>query len=321
VSIVVLIVILSLSMNRAAIQKALFPPKPLPATVAFGILPKFDLNFGNKPTGSITYTLQTVSDELPILPTTAKVFAMGQNKASFSTPDVIKEKAGNLNFATEPEISGTKMKFTDQKGRTLTADVISGNMKLITTYLNDPDILTTRPDSVEQVKKQATDFFETAGLNPFNYPENKIEIKYYRLDGGSLNETSSLSNANLVGINYQMGDIDKIPVYTVDTGRNSVFALASQKNLVEATFEPLNVDKGLFATYPLKDISLAYEELKTGNAVFNKPNNGSGLIVSSVSLGYLANPSASYLIPVYVFDLGNPLLAFVPAVDASWIQH
>ena len=303
------------------IGSALFPAKPLPATIAFGILPKFDLNFGYRPTGNILYNLQTVSGDLPNFPTTAKVFAISQNKASFSAPETIKQKANNLDFNIEPEIVGSKMTFTDQNGRTLTADVITGDMELTTVYLNNPDILTTRPDSVERAKEIAQTFLSTVGLNTLNYPEDKVEVKYYRMEGGNLTETSSLSSSNLIKVNYVMGDLDKMPVYSVGADNNSVYALVSGRNVVEAKYQPLNVNKGLFATYPLKSVTGAYEELKSGNAVFNKQLEGNAFTVSSVSLGYVAVSGTSYLIPVYVFDMGNGLLAFVPAVDNNWIQR
>src|SRR3990167_1524503 len=89
--IVGLILIIVFYLNRSMIGSALFPAKPLPATIAFGILPKFDLNFGYRPTGNILYNLQTVSGDLPNFPTTAKVFAISQNKASFSAPETIKQ--------------------------------------------------------------------------------------------------------------------------------------------------------------------------------------------------------------------------------------
>lgn len=315
------IIIIVLYMSRVAIQSALFPPKPLPPTVAFGVLPKFNTGAGYKPAGNITYDLQTVSGGLPEMPTTANVFAANTNKISFSSSDLITAKAKNLGFEEEPQTTGGKMIFVDRNNRTLTVDILNGDLTLTTSYLNDPDILTSRPNNVERAKELARNFMDVAGINTIDYPPGNAQIKYYRLDGGNLTDANSLSNANLVGTNYVFADLDKIPVFTTGKNEDAVSALVSNASVVDAKYQPLNINKGLFATYPLKSVSQAYEELKAGGAIFNKQIDSSTLTVTSVSLGYVADPSAMYLVPVFVFDVGADLLVFVPAVDASWIQR
>lgn len=322
VTILGLIVIIALYMNRTAIQNAIFPPKPLPATVAFGILPKFNLESDNKPAGGITYTLQTISGGLPSLPNKAKVFAIAQNQpASFSAPKDAKRKARELGFGEEPIVSGTGMTFTDANGRTLITDVISGDMNLTSDYLNDPGVLTSRPASVEAAKSLAQTFLRSAGINFPVYPEEKVTTKFLRLDGGQLTTANSLSEANLIEFNYVMNDLDKIPVYVKDRENNLVSAIVSKDKVVEAKFQPLKIERGLFATYPLKNVETAFADLKSGNAVINKPLTSGNQTITSVDLGYVIDGSQNYLVPVYVFELGSGALAFVPAVESAWIQQ
>ena len=78
-SILAFVILLVVYLNRQAIGSTFFPPKPLPATVAFGILPKFNLEQGFKPPAGVSYELQTVTGELPALPSTAKVFKIYKN--------------------------------------------------------------------------------------------------------------------------------------------------------------------------------------------------------------------------------------------------
>ncbi len=319
-SILGLIAIMVLYMNRTMIQNAIFPPKPLPATVAFGILPKLNLDSDKKPAGGISYNLQTISGSLPHLQNKAKVFSIAQNRSSsFSAPDDARRKARELGFTQEPAISGTTMTFTDANGRTLVLDIISGDMKLSSDFLNDPDILTSRPDSVETARSLAQSFFKSAGINSPVYPDENATIKFLRLDGGQLTTSNSLSGANLVEFNYVMNDLDKIPVYSINDENNSVSAIVSKNKVVEAKFQPLKIDRGLFATYPLKNVETAFADLKSGNVVFNKPLSGDNQTITSVDLGYVVDRE-KYLVPVYVFKMASGALGFVPAVDSSWVQ-
>src|SRR3989304_10594007 len=75
----IVVLVLLISLGRV-LKNTIFPPKPLPATVAFGKLPKLDLTEGIKPQAQITYSIETISGQLPSLPNTAKVFTIASNE-------------------------------------------------------------------------------------------------------------------------------------------------------------------------------------------------------------------------------------------------
>ena len=113
---VIIILILLISLGRV-LKNTIFPPKPLPATVAFGKLPKPDLTEGIKPSAGITYKIETISGQLPTLPNTAKVFAIVANESSFGALEKTKTIVSKLGFTQEPQqISGNIYKFQDPKG-------------------------------------------------------------------------------------------------------------------------------------------------------------------------------------------------------------
>src|SRR3989344_4728878 len=78
---VVVFLIIALIIGKM-IQKSYFPPK-FAATVAFGKIPKLDLSDGIKPPSGTTYTIETITGDLPSLDETAKVFAAREAEASF----------------------------------------------------------------------------------------------------------------------------------------------------------------------------------------------------------------------------------------------
>lgn len=317
-----LILLLILYMYRGTIKSSLFPPPAPPPTVAFSKLPKFDSNIGYKAqTGN--FALQTVSGELPILPGSAKVFEIIKDKPSFGASESIKGRALNMGFTKEPaQITGSKMKFLNNSQtsqNTLTMDSLSGDLLLESDYLSNTKIVSSRPKTVEEAKAAAKSFFATAGLNLSNYPESKIETKNWRIDGGNLVESNSLSSANVVEVIYRPSDLDKLPVISAKSSESNISAIVAQNTIVFAKVKNIKIAKNRFATYPLKGVAQAYEDLKSGNAATDRNQTGNDFIVTSISLGYVQSEiENNYLMPVYLFKLDNGITTYVSAVDPRW---
>lgn len=309
--------------NRINIGRAILPQKPPPATVAFGILPKFDLSPGFKLPANVTYELQTVSGDLPVSPTSAKIFSISKSSPSFLKPQMFTEIARRLGFSDPGQVVSGVMTFIDpeDRTRTLVIDTTTGETELTSTYLNNIDILISRPESVEDAKKTAQNFFDILNLNFANYPVSKIETEYLRVDGGNLIEANSLSASNLIGVNFPMADLDGLPIKNAREGDRFVYALVWNDIVVYARLQNLMVEKNSFATYPLKGVQKAFEDLKAGKGALNQPFNGQSLVVKSVELGYLQTGNEeNYLIPVYMFNVSDGLFAYAPAVDENWTQ-
>lgn len=322
-SVVALIVILVVYLNRQQIGAAFFPPKPLPATVAFGILPKFNFDVGYKPQSGVSYELQTVTGELPALPGTAKVFGISKNVISFSSFDIAKSRAQKLGFTNTPtEIGSNKLQFVDpnDSNRILVIDALNGTTNLESDYLTNTFILAARPRSIEEAKQTAIDFFNSAGVSLSEYPADKITTRNFKVDAGTLVETSSLSTTNLIQVDFTRADLDKLPVTSAKADANPVSALVSDR-VASVKYDALPIEKNDFATYPLKGVGKAFEDLKAGRAAYNKAFSGNSLTITSVSLGYVeSDADLDYLVPVYLFNVVGGFSAYVPAVDNSWMQ-
>lgn len=317
-----LILFTILYLNRTAILNALFPPKPLPATVAFGKLPKFDLTAGFNPAKNINYSLQTVTGELPSLPNMAKVFTFSETTPSFAGPEAIKQKAVALGFNKEPiETTTCCLKFKDERsvGRFLTVNILTDDLELTSDYLSNPIYLVTRPRSVEEARDRAGDFLSRSGIAVADYLPAQIETRNLRIDGGELTTANSLSSANIIQVIFHPVALDKINFINPKENDAPISILVAENEVVAAKVEKPRVMKFKFSTYPLKTVQEAFESLKSGNAAFNKSLNVADLAVTSVSLGYLEGETGlSYLAPVYVFKFASGVYAYVPAVSSVW---
>ena len=320
----VLILILLVSLGKVT-KNAIFPPKPLPATVAFGKLPKLDLTEGIKPQAQITYSIETISGQLPSLPNTAKVFTIASNESSFGALERTKIRVSKLGFTEEPQkISGNIFQFQDPKeeDRIIAIDVTSDNFTLESNYFNSPQILSTRPGSLEAAVDLARDFFSNFDLNLEEFPQDKIQTLTFRVDAGHLTETPALSTANVIQVNFQRADLDGLNIISPQESKPPAKALVSQRKIVEAELAKLAILQNEFATYPLKETTEAFEQLKSGQGAFNKSPTNLNVPIRNVSLAYIETKNyQNYLQPVYVFKSDEGLVAYVAAVDDVWITQ
>lgn len=307
-----------------SVKNALFPKGPLPATVAFEKIPRIDLSSGFRPARSVNYTLETISGDLPTLPGMAKVFAIGRGESSFGALENIKRKADNLGFSENAvEVSPGVFEFEDPRneGRILTIDSVSENMTLETTYISDVEIISTHPESEKRAIDMARNFLADYSLNLLDYPADKVETRKLRIDGSALTETPSIANANLVEVNFMRSDLDGLAVYWAKFNEAGLSALVSKDAVVSAKVNPPKVLKHKFATYPLRAPSEAFEDLKNGQGVFNKPISSSNITIIEVTLGYVESETTSdFLQPVYIFKTADRTLGFVGAVSEKWID-
>lgn len=307
-----------------SIKKAIFPPKPLPATVAFDKLPSAELSDGYKAPGNVNFSLETISGGFSNLPTGAKVFAIGHGESSFGDLERIKIKAEEIGFRDPPvEISPGVFKFVDRENenKTLTVESLTENFTMQTDFATDPEIINIRPESDKTAIDAATRFFERYDLDLSDFPADKIETRKLRIDGGNLTETPALSNANLIEVNFHRGDMDSMPVFWARKNEAEISALVSASDVVQAKVNVIGVLKHKFATYPLKDPAKAFEELKKGAAFFNQPVTSSQVAIIDVSVGYvLGEKTKDFLQPVYLFKGADGLFGYVGAVDDIWLN-
>ncbi|OGD86915.1 hypothetical protein A2870_00310 [Candidatus Curtissbacteria bacterium RIFCSPHIGHO2_01_FULL_41_11] len=323
ISVVVLIFLMIFFGVAGSIKNALFPAPPLPATVAFGKLPRMDLSEGYKSASSTTYSLETVSGDLPVLPGGAKVFEISANVLSFGSIEDLKTKASRIGFSGQSEEIAGKVKFTDPQdsNRVLLMESVTGNFTLRSNYATDQSIITSKPQSLEDAIEKASRFLLEFGLLEIEFPAEKIKTEFIRIDGNSLTKVQSLSAANLVQVDFFRGDLDKLAVIWPRDTSALTSVLVSQLKVVSADLNLQPIKKDSFASYPLKGVSKAFEDLKAGNAAFVRPIKNSDITIVDVKLGYVeSSKNAEYLEPVYLFLGQDDQIGYVPAVSDLWLK-
>lgn len=314
------------------IWRTLFPPPPPAATLAFGKLPYPSAqNSISSPSGIINFTLETADGGLPAMPRLATVYFMPRPGPSFGSFDRMKTAAGKMNFTDVPKkVSGTAWRFVDPATplRILDIDEVSGNFHLTYNFLSDLSLFNDKNfSSQDQVVSNAKSFLSGLGLLPDDLGTKTPTVSYFRLDSGALVGTTSLSNADAVGVTFNRSDVEKIPVVSPDAKQGLVSVLYSgsndqKKKILEVRYFYTPVDLENSATYPLAQSGALFEKLKAGQAIYaslpNPPSNS--ITIRNVYLAYLdPYPPQSYLQPVLVFSDEKGFVAYVPAISSDWL--
>ncbi len=307
-----------------SIFEMIYPPNPDPALVAFGKLPEIPFAEGVQPPKNTAYKIETVTGDLKELNTSLKVFAIDTTSVpKFGDLASANDKAQKTQFALPPtSVVGDVATYVDSKNKskTITINTITGDMSQTSDYINNTDLITNQIKDEEPVKSMAQAFLATFGMNPANYPQEKITTIRYKIDGGKLTEAISGSSANLIRVDFNRADLDNIPVVYSTWDKPKVTVLASAGEVVSAKATLSKIQEYRFSTYPLKGINKAFLDLKAGKAIYNKDLKGPEFSIRDVSLAYLDTDAVqTFLEPVYVFSSDEGLAAYVRAVADNWI--
>lgn len=305
------------------IWETIFPPPGEPALVAFGKLPELELAAGIKPPVNVVYKIETVTGNLKELEKQLKVFEIKEPIAAFGDLGKANKIAETFQFLTPPAlVEGGKAHYfhRNDPDKTLTIELTTGNSTLESNYLNKQDVLTAMPKNEKDSKQLANHFMENFALESKGFPDKNITFVKYRIENGKLTEAVSLSAANLMQVNYNRADIDKVPVVSELYDKPKVMVLVSAEDIVAANFSVVNIEKYKFSTYPLKGVKKAFDDLKNGKAIYNKELKEDTFAIRDIGLGYLeVSRDVPYLQPVYIFKSDEGLAAYVPAVSDEYL--
>ena len=306
------------------VKNMLFPLPPPASTVAFGKIPKLDISEGVKPPEKIDYKVETISGGLPKLAHEIKVFKIDPPRPSFGDLERTKAQVANADYRKEPEsVMDRTAIFRNSRNPdfVLTINITSGNFVMGSNYLNKPELLTIRPSTIEEATDTARDFFQKLRVNLSLLNQKEPKNQLLKFENGTLDEAVSLSSANFVKILFPRQPVDEVKIINQRLDMAPAWALVSKREIVEAKVAMLDIKKHKFSTYPLMDVTKAFEKLKNGKGAFNKEIEGNIFPIRDVEIAYLESENyQEYLQPVYLFKSDNNLAAYVPAVDENWIS-
>jgi hypothetical protein len=258
-----------------------------------------------------------------------------------------------------PEISLGNGKYlwedNSDLSRKLIFDILNFNFSITSSYLANLTVLGAQNISDENNAIQtANELLESVELLPSDIAIEKTQTpqddanyntypKLFTIRNGALVPTTSLSSAKVIRVDFYQKDIE----YDLDTGHQNApkakmklpirypkppfstmsFWIASGQNSAEvgaAEFVHHNIiiPSDTPATYPIKKVEDAFEELKSGKAYIAAYQGlDQEILISNVYLAYyLGADNPSYLMPIIVFEGQNSFFAYVSAVTDDFIN-
>lgn len=315
-----------------SIWLVIFPPKAAPPNHAFGKLPTLQFPApSSTPSGTLTFQLETIEGTVPKASESAMVFFMPKYASNLLALSKATEFAKRLEFTNEP-IQETKYiyRFEDQTAplRKLRYDIVSKNFILRYLYEKDMSVFTERNIPLEDAAKlEAKSYLQTYGLYEDDIAAGTSIVTFLKLSGDALVRTTSFSQADSVRVDFFRAPIVGTQIVTPYPGEAPISFVFSgskdaKKRVLQFAYTYWPIDHQTTGTYPLKASSLAWTELQNGQGyIATYPKTGTTAVIRKVYLAYYDSiESQTYLQPVFVFEGDNDFLAYVPAVESTWIE-
>ena len=316
-------VVLDLSIN---IYKKLFPQPPPAPTVEYGKLPK--LAFQERPKLNATYVLETPEGGFPSLADQAKVFFMPKINPNLLSLDIARSKAKDLGFISEPEvINDTMYKFRNLNyPAILEINIVTGVFSISYDLNADRTPLDKKPPVAEIAASLVRSYLSNADVFPEDLT-GAIQHSFLKLSAGKFINALSLSEGDVIKINFFRKNYDELPSITESPDESNVWFIVTgaqdrNQQIIAGEFHYYPVDESRFSTYPIKTPEVAFEELINGNSYIADQGlvkDGETLKIRRVYLAYFDSKNASeFYQPIYVFEGDKGFVAYVPAVSSDY---
>lgn len=327
------------------------PPKITP-TVSFGKLPPLTIPSLKMAEGSTpTYIVDTPTGRLPSFPVILPVFKVITPKTTHQYEERARTLAASLGFLGNYTSVSASLFSWKEKGATLRMNVITRSFSIETEpseYREDINHGTVFYPT--EAKEKAKLFLSQAGLDLTGYDDQEVTLA--ATDDGGFRQKTSVSESDVAFVEFfrsiKPGQYSyKILGPNPKKGLIEVAISGKRKSnrseeiMVKYMFRELEAPANL-ATYPIKPVIAAYDELQAGKAAITyfrssdadffasyRPLKPQEIKIREVSLGYFEPETLpTYVQPIYVFS-GKAFLeggkeaeyiAYVPAVDNGWIK-
>jgi hypothetical protein len=327
---VVALVVMSLIPGVLSVIKKMYltlnPPPPPQPTVRYGKLPQ--LIFPEVPSyATPEYKLETISGNLPALPTIGKVYVVGINRSRLMTLDRMKQKARGVGLGNEElALDERTYRFTSPTLPTdMIFDVITGSFSYRYDWTMDKTVYNTFDVPIGNAAiSEAQRFLDRLGALPDDLAKGNAKIVYLAATSSAMVPKNSPYEANFVRVDLFRADKDEMKVVTtgMDTSPVNVIISGStgDKRVVQANYYFSQVIGDDYSTYPLKPVTTAWQELIAGGGYIAKRTTEQIVVIRRVSLAYFeSNEQQSFLQPVFVFEGDGGFAAFVQAVIPTYL--
>lgn len=309
-----------------SVYRHFFPLPPPEPTVAFGQLPA--LPFPEKEKVNYSFTLETRTGQLPVLPLAANVYFMPQATSSFLDLEDATRKAQGMGFTGEAtSLSETLYKFEHPQGRaTLEMNIVNKNFSLNYNLSSAQHLLSLQLKSAEEGVARARSFLASGGLLREDLAGDPTTTELIKAEPPRLVRAISLSETNFVRVNFFRQNVDELPILTPNPERANVWFLVSgsgrrEEQVIAGEYHYFPIDLGNPATYPLKTSQQAWDDLTARNVyIVSGPQKGGNIVVRRIYLAYYdsGTPAQPFLQPIVAFEGDEGFAAYVPAIDPEW---
>lgn len=293
----------------------------------FGKLPPADFPQSLVPSSNFTYTLDTVTGNLPKLDQDpgfekiVKVYFVNKPVATLLSPERSAAFAAKFGITTPPQVLSELVYRYYQDDKTITIDIDTQNFKYAN--VNVPPATELLPDENSLISG-FKGVLGSVGALKKEFEEGSAKVTFMKMENGEIVPTNARSEARYAHISLWPKPIDNkvinFPKYNVSL----ISALVSQSSgrlddYLSIEFTYWAIDTQTFATYPAKPIEVAFDELKSGQGTVITQPPISQVSITSISPGYyMSGNYKPYLQPVYIFE-GPQFVAYISAIDNSFI--
>lgn len=300
------------------LYKKAFPPKAPPPSVKYGTLP--ELPFPDQEASNLTYELEFLN-EVEKFPTQTEVYFIPKPTTNLLALDNAKQKASDMGFTSNGrELVETIYSFVSPDLlSTLNMNIVTNAFSIVYDIDSNPRILDYRAPSFEVAESTVKGQLQEAQLLPEDLLNGRSENQYLRKSGSNFVPALSQSDSNVTKINlYRKGyGTMEMPSVTDDPNESNVwFIVASPSVVVAAEYHYFPLDPKEFATYPIKTLEEAWQDLLNGKAyIARRENESEQVLVTNAYLAYY-DPSqyTEFYQPVIVFENEEGFRAYVPAI-------
>lgn len=309
----------------------IFPPAPLKVNNYFGKLPKVAFPAQSTPSAQLSFSLQTISGEVPEASEAARVYFMPKNKANLLSLSKAQTFVGKLGFTTTPrQMSTTLYRWIDLKNplRTIEMDIVSNQFRLNYNFVHDLTLFSERQiPSPQTAISETMTFFQNVSLPTQDLDIARPVITYLKLVGDRLEPTTSQSQADAVKLNIFRKDYDSMRVLTDNPEQSAVTIIFSgsrrtDKRMLAIDYSYWPLDAKNVGAYKLKTSEVAFEELKIGGGyIVKRPADMTQIAITTAYIAYYDSREPQlFMQPIFVFEAEDKFRAYVPAVAPPWTE-
>lgn len=284
----------------------------------------------------------------------AKVYKLQPLVRTFNADQAARNIARNLGFNPLPQILDSHTVAFSRSNPPLD-EILQIDLQTMFVTLKTNALSTTNyygtttsdgirlvPDRVDALNAVTTYLAKAGLLPPEDLSQSSAQVEYYRSTGADLELVESEREADyaMVPLSHQPieGIINRLPVpgqcQTEETRYRffgpdnfpSIKALVGRNFLGEDEVVSLEdyyyqIDYSDVATYPLRSVESAWQQLVAGQAYVVNPRQVQDAVIKQVELGYYeSHQEQNYLVPIYVFSGENGVVAYVQALHPEVLE-